>query len=196
MEALYKRARYMEEALDLSEEVQRREPMRLYLVRHGVSIGRAEFSGPDEDRPLTEKGRKDLSKLFQTMRRHEEPPGEIWTSPLVRAVQTAETLACYWAKNVPVKISRALMADVPPAVLLDEISKANPVTPLALVGHEPQLGLLLAHLTEGQESLSLPKGSVCRVRFRADDTPRGRFVCCHIPNVEKVIVELDELCSQ
>ena len=182
--------------MDLSEYSQGRESMRLYLVRHGSSVNRAEFPGLDEDRPLTEKGRKDLTKLFQTMRRHEDPPEEIWTSPLVRAVQTAEALVNFWARNVPVRVSRALLADVSPQTVLDEILRANPKTPLALVGHEPQLGLLLAKLTEGQEGLSLPKGSVCRVRFRTDETPQGRFVCCHVPNIEKVIVELDELCQR
>jgi len=167
--------------------------MRLYLVRHGAAVDRNEFTGPDEDRPLTTKGRWELFRLFRSLRGHEDPPEEIWTSPVVRAVQTAEICALQWGGDAPVKVSRALTSDTPFATLLDEIAKANPKSPLAVVGHEPQLGQLLTHLTGAKTALALPKGSMCRVRYRLEDQPPGRFTCLHVAGTDEVVVEFEKL---
>jgi phosphohistidine phosphatase len=167
--------------------------MRLYLVRHGMSVDRAEFAGPDEDRPLTAKGRRDLARLFRSLRGHEDPPEEIWTSPLVRTVQTAEICEMQWGEDAPIKVSRSLLFDAPVFALLDEIKSRNPKSPLALVGHEPQLGLLFTHLTGSKTELSLPKGSMCRIRYRPEEQPPGRFTCLHVAGREDVVVDFEKL---
>src|SRR5207247_2813001 len=67
--------------------------IRIYLVRHGIAVDPAEMGSlDDEARPLTGKGRKRFRRLARAFRDLGEPLDFIFTSPLVRAVQTAEIL--------------------------------------------------------------------------------------------------------
>jgi phosphohistidine phosphatase len=165
--------------------------MRLYLVRHGEAGSKRTYSGPDEERPLTHDGRCDLKHLLEDLSDEEDAPVEIWTSPLLRAVQTAEECAVLWG-GAEVRVTHALMPDQAPEAVLEEIDQANPDSPLALVGHEPQLGRLLRHLLQLDHDLTLPKGSVCRVRYRKQSSPPGKFARVHVPD-GKTITSLMEL---
>src|SRR5438309_12026701 len=68
--------------------------IRIYLVRHGIAVDPAEKGALDDySRPLTARGRRRFRRLARAFARLGEPPDFIFTSPLVRAVQTAEILA-------------------------------------------------------------------------------------------------------
>jgi len=66
--------------------------MILVLVRHAQAIEAAPGLA-DGDRWLTGKGRKTARKVGAWLAKPKRRPLAIWTSPLVRAVQTAEILA-------------------------------------------------------------------------------------------------------
>src|SRR5439155_1844546 len=65
--------------------------IRLYVVRHAPAVESG--AGPDAQRTLTGKGRKRFHKTARAFGRRGEKLDAIFTSPLVRAVQTAEILA-------------------------------------------------------------------------------------------------------
>ena len=67
--------------------------MKLYFVRHGESVANliGEFSNIDSVHPLTERGIEQAHILAGRLALHEEI--QIYTSPILRAVQTAEILA-------------------------------------------------------------------------------------------------------
>ncbi len=69
--------------------------MRLILVRHGETVWNAEFrvQGGNADTALSEKGLRQIGRLAQVMRC--EPIDLILSSPLQRAVTTAETIGQY-----------------------------------------------------------------------------------------------------
>lgn len=69
--------------------------MRLILVRHGETVWNAEFrvQGGNADTALSEKGLGQVQKLAEVMRG--EPIDLILSSPLSRAVITAESIARY-----------------------------------------------------------------------------------------------------
>jgi 2,3-bisphosphoglycerate-dependent phosphoglycerate mutase len=80
--------------------------MRLYFVRHGESEANVlrEVSNRDFKHPLTEKGREQswaLARSLQGM-----PVARLFTSPLMRAVETAEILT--EALGVPYELTDAL----------------------------------------------------------------------------------------
>ncbi len=80
--------------------------MRLYLVRHGESEANLlnQFSNRGYKHGLTDVGRRQALELAQRLR--DTHPSRIYTSPLMRAVQTAEILSqCLGA---PIKIAGAL----------------------------------------------------------------------------------------
>ncbi|MHB8417670.1 MAG: SixA phosphatase family protein [Myxococcales bacterium] len=123
--------------------------MRLALVRHADA--EPELAGPlglgDQARALTALGRDQardtarwLGELSQGGAR------QIWTSPLVRAVQTAEILDEVW-RGAPVAVAGALGTGQSLASQL-ELVAALPSTndASALVGHEPSLSQLAAEL--------------------------------------------------
>ncbi|MBV9099672.1 MAG: histidine phosphatase family protein [Candidatus Dormibacteraeota bacterium] len=64
---------------------------RVFLVRHAHAGDRERWTGPDEERPLSEKGRRQadaLAGLLET-----ERLDRVVSSPALRCVQTVEALA-------------------------------------------------------------------------------------------------------
>ena len=146
--------------------------MEIFLVRHGVAVDR-ESEGPDAFRPLTGKGRRRFHKTSKSFARLGCKLDLILTSPLVRAVQTAEILACE-AKHGEVAILEELDPKFEVGDLLKALRKrANGARSVALVGHEPQLSSVLAALAGVEaESLDLKKGGIVRLEAR-DPSQRG-----------------------
>ena len=136
--------------------------MRLYLVRHGIAVDDARV---DASRPLTNKGRKRLRKTAHALR---ERIDLILTSPLVRAVQSAEILAAE-VQHGEVLVLEELTPDHPIEALLRAVAKVAGKRPsVALVGHDPQLSGAVAALSGVEPAqVEFPKGAI--VRFDVDD---------------------------
>ena len=66
--------------------------MRLYFLRHGAADW-PDWTQPDDERPLTEAGRRELDQVGEFLARLEAAPNLILTSPLPRAAQTAAIAA-------------------------------------------------------------------------------------------------------
>jgi phosphohistidine phosphatase len=142
--------------------------IRLYLVRHGIALEREEHPEvPDDSRPLTAKGRRRFRRAARAFARLGEPIDMLFTSPLIRAAQTAEILAGA-LKQSEVFSLEALKPSVPPEQLLAELAKrAKGAQSIGLVGHDPQITLLLAQVGDvpkaEQSRLEFRKGAIVRV---------------------------------
>src|SRR5437867_59338 len=113
--------------------------MEILIIRHGEAVGEAPGLG-DAGRFLTEKGRKVTRRVAQWLaKRSKRRPVAIWTSPLVRSVQTAEILAEVAGLDGEVVACAELSPGRDPGDLLNLLTTQNPKGPLALVGHEPSL---------------------------------------------------------
>jgi len=120
--------------------------MQILIVRHGQAVDDAPGLG-DSGRWLTGKGRKVTRRVARWMtKRKGSRPAAIWTSPLVRAVQTAEIVAGAAELTDQVTVVPELSPGRDPADLLRLLSSHRGPEPLALVGHEPQLSLLITSL--------------------------------------------------
>ncbi len=123
--------------------------VRILLVRHGEAAAPEAF-GTDGLRGLTTAGRTSLRRLAARLSEGGHAPRWIYTSPLVRAVQSAEVLAAgaWYHDGLPVQIE--VLTELAPgegsSAELMERSLAAPDEPLALIGHEPGIRLLAAHL--------------------------------------------------
>lgn len=135
--------------------------MDLYVVRHAIAEERREGL-PDADRALTQKGVRRFRAHVEALSRLEVRFDEVLTSPWRRATETAELLAplCDAAPT-----AMDALAAPPGQALLDAIARAGRA--VAVVGHEPWLGELIAWLVLGQRELGrrfvLKKGSVARL---------------------------------
>jgi len=116
--------------------------MLLYLMRHGIAADLDALPGtPDAQRPLTEEGVKKTQAVARALARLEIAPQVVLTSPLTRAVQTAEIVVAEVGGRR--RTTPALTPGSPPDRLLAEVVKLGVDTVLC-TGHAPHLDLVLA----------------------------------------------------
>ncbi|HUJ25059.1 MAG TPA: phosphohistidine phosphatase SixA [Myxococcales bacterium] len=151
--------------------------IRVYLVRHGIALAPAERGElPDDDRPLTAKGRRRFRRAARAFARLGEPPDFIFTSPLIRAAQTAEILAGA-LKAAEVGVLEELRSGAPVGPLLAEVARrVKGDQSVALVGHDPQMSQLVAALGDVARAdlprVNFRKGAI--VRIDVGELPSGR----------------------
>lgn len=141
----------------------------LIVVRHAISEDREAFAAtgrPDDERPLTEKGRKRMKRGARGLRRLVSDVLLVATSPLARARQTAGIVAEAYG-GIPVVALPALLPGAPPEDLMTWLNGNPAEGPVAVVGHEPHLGEWVAWALTGRGRPVLPmrKGGACRLVF-------------------------------
>jgi phosphohistidine phosphatase len=142
-------------------------PCSLYLVRHAIAAERGDDWPDDDKRPLTERGIARFKEAVAGLTPLDVEIDEIFTSPLVRAKQTADLLAAGVKGKPSVKILEALSPGHSPTSLLAQLAKVAKRRRIALVGHEPGLGELAAHLIGAGRALPFKKGGVCRIEVES-----------------------------
>ncbi len=130
--------------------------MKLYLLRHGKADW-PNWDKPDDDRPLTDEGRKQLAAVAKMLARLEIAP-VILTSPLPRASQTAEIAGKHLREKIRVE---PLLRPGFDAGKLKKILQDFSGDSLMIVGHEPDLTRTIFQLTGGDAKL--PKAGVALV---------------------------------
>lgn len=147
--------------------------MRLLVIRHGLAGDREEFAftgRPDSERPLTKEGRVKMKRSAAGLAKIVPELDLIATSPLVRAVQTAEVVADAFG-GMDLTIVDELSPEHAPDDLLPWLRSHDPGTVIAAVGHDPHLGFLVGWLLTGRHEsfVELKKGAACMLAF--DDPP-------------------------
>lgn len=119
--------------------------MRIFLVRHGDADAEIPEGLGDEARALVAKARTSLSAHFAQLAERMGPVQLILTSPLVRTVQTAQLLSVAAQHEGPLRAHRSLLPDMPVGAV-DPVLSEHAEQNVALVGHQPSMGALAAHL--------------------------------------------------
>lgn len=138
-------------------------PFELYIVRHAIASERGPEWPDDGKRPLTERGVARFRQAVAGLQWMDARVEEVFTSPLVRARQTADLLASDLGGSALVKNLSTLAPGHTPAEVLSQLSSKARRHRVALVGHEPGLGELAAHLIGARRPLSFRKGGSCRI---------------------------------
>jgi phosphohistidine phosphatase len=138
--------------------------MKLYLVRHAAAVDKG-TAITEEHRYLTSEGRAFFRKTARTMLKRGLEPGLILTSPLVRAVQTAEILAQSLEYIGPLVVTDVLAPGFDVAGLEKLLAAYRNVDELVLVGHEPDLGGVAAALLASPAGISLKKGAAIKLKI-------------------------------
>ncbi len=138
-------------------------PCELYLVRHAIAADRGEDWPDDDKRPLTARGVARFRESVEGLRTLGVEVDEMFTSPLIRAKQTAELIASGLAGQPTVRTLDALAPGHAPGSVMAQLARAAKRRRIALVGHEPGLGELAAHLIGAGRALPFKKGGVCRI---------------------------------
>jgi len=117
--------------------------MKIYFLRHAHADW-PKWEDADDERPLTRKGRRQSRRVAKFLRRAGAAPEAVITSPLPRALQTAEIVA----KRLGVRLS--VECSLEPgfnekklAALMKKYAQGD----VMLVGHDPDFSALIEHLT-------------------------------------------------
>lgn len=156
-------------------------PCELYLIRHAIAAERGPEWPDDARRPLTERGIARFKDVVKGLRRLDVTVDEVFTSPLLRARQTADLLAAGVDGKPPVKVLDALAPGHTASAVVSGLAKAARRRRVALVGHEPDLGELAAHLIGAGRALPFKKGGVCRIDVGSLTTRRAGALIWFLP---------------
>ena len=137
--------------------------MQVHLLRHGVAEeGRLGLS--DAERALTPDGRKKLRQVLRTAIDAEVQPTLILTSPLKRAIQTAEIAKEVLGYKNEILRTKALTPGSNVEQVWDEIRVHRKETSLMLVGHNPLFENLTGYLLNCPSlKLDFKKGAFLRL---------------------------------
>lgn len=154
--------------------------MEIYLVRHGEAV--EQTTGIDDGgRWLTPKGRKTMVKAASRLRKCHVRPDLIITSPLTRAVQTAELLAAEVGSRAELRADACLATGGNVKQVLELIRSTKKADGLMLVGHEPLLGQVAAELLGRRLVQGLAKGSCLALELRGKADKPAEFLWYAVP---------------
>ncbi len=145
-------------------------PTLVDLLRHGEAAS----SHPDGDaaRPLSPRGVASIEAFARRFAALGSRPERVFTSPLLRARETAGLMCAALGGGLHPEILTELIPDAEPSDVVSAIAVEAPdATHLLLVGHQPLLGDLAGHLCDGT-SRSLHPGQLMRLEF--GDRPARR----------------------
>ena len=134
--------------------------IELYLLRHAHAGDPEAWTGPDETRPLSDKGEKQAERLGTFLAGVGFKPDAIVTSPKLRAALTAEIVARHLGIQISFddRLAGPCEVETLETLLRDA---GDPVRPV-VVGHDPDFSDVLAELS-GASRLPMPKGALARV---------------------------------
>lgn len=158
-------------------------PFELYLVRHAIAAERSTHRAGDDTRPLTARGVVRFKKAVAGLATLGAGIDEVFTSPLVRARQTAALLAAGLRGAPAVRVLDALAPGHAPPAVVAQLARAvrRRRRRIALVGHEPGLGELAAHLIGAGRPLPFRKGGICRIDMESLTSRRPGVLAWFLP---------------
>lgn len=148
--------------------------MQLLVIRHAIAEDRSEAARqglPDDQRRLTSKGRSRMRRGARGLAKLVGHADLAATSPLVRAVETTRIVAAAFGEPPVVQVD-----SLRPGGDRDEFREwlcSTHQRVVAVVGHEPDLGLLVGWLLTGRDDVALPlrKGGACLIDFKDPPAP-------------------------
>jgi phosphohistidine phosphatase len=164
--------------------------MDLYIIRHAIAEERDASRWPDDSqRPLTNRGRDRFLAVADLLGLIAPRVDVLLSSRYVRAWQTAELLTEH--AGWPAPIACPVLEGAPSETVCEALADAQREAFIALVGHEPCLGELVAYLLTGNEAgmeMEFKKGGAVCLRFPVAPSAAGGSLCwCLTPKLASAI---------
>ena len=142
---------------------------QLLVIRHAIAEDRKAFAKtgrPDTERPLTKEGRSEMTRAAKGLHRRVKSIDVLAASPLVRAAQTAAIVAKEYG-DMAVETVPALAPESAPAAFAGWLRTQHDAEVVAVVGHDPHLGMLVTWLMTGLEDshIEIEKGGACMLEI-------------------------------
>jgi phosphohistidine phosphatase len=160
--------------------------MKLYFFRHGHA---EDADGPEFDdfaRRLTVKGVERSGAAGRALLRLGVRPIRVFSSPRVRARQTADLLTEALGMSVSVRDELNFGFNV--EHVGDLIADLGAEEEVLFVGHEPDLSIVISMLVGGGE-IVLKKGGLARVDVSSREPLRGALIWLLSPSLLDALAE-------
>ena len=151
--------------------------MELYLMRHGIPVSGTGI--PDRMRALSPEGVRETERAAAGLAAIGTRFDRIFTSPLVRAAQTAAIVARAQPSPISAEELEELAGGVVPEAIFRALGCVPVTARILLVGHEPDMSGLAALLTGAPAGETIPfgRGSIARIDVdRLPPRDPGRLV--------------------
>lgn len=139
--------------------------VELFILRHGKAEART-MGTSDADRALTGQGREEIKKIGRWTVTMGYSFDVIATSPLKRAMETAEIIGLTTGQEYKIQVWDLLSPGGDIDALSKQIASAGMDGSILIVGHEPMLSIVISRVISGNAptSVILVKGSFARIK--------------------------------
>lgn len=149
--------------------------MRFYLLRHGIAAD----GTPDEERELTKEGVSNTRLTAQRLKQMGVRVDRLYSSPLLRARQTAEIVGAALGVNVEVRDEVGPGFSIHSVeTLMRDLDREDSVM---FVGHEPDFSTTITSLVGGR--VVMKKGGLARVDIISEQPLLGELVWLIAPKI-------------
>lgn len=150
--------------------------MRLYFLRHAHAEN---FAASDHDRRLTAEGIQAAHNTADTLKKLDILPVKIFSSPRVRALETAKIVGDTLGIEVEVNEAVNFGFDVDAVDAL--IQKTDRQSDLMFVGHEPTMSNTIQSISGAQ--IQMKKSGLARIDILTYAPLRGDLIWLVAPSV-------------
>jgi phosphohistidine phosphatase len=139
--------------------------MNLYLMRHANAGLRRDNPALDAKRGLIKEGKDQCMLMARVLSALKVPVDAVVSSPLKRALQTAQFVATELGYEARIEVSPALGLDASYADFQQLLAKYSDREAVLMVGHNPNCFQFLGRLITGNggASIRMRKGAIARV---------------------------------
>jgi phosphohistidine phosphatase len=155
--------------------------MQLIVIRHAIAEDAEAFAKtgrPDNERPLTKRGRRSMKQIAKALRREVKSIDVLAASPLVRAAQTADIVAKEYG-GISIETVPALEPERAPSALATWLRTERDANVVAVVGHGPHIDIVITWLISGVAGphVQIDKGGACLLDFERAPGARSAKLC-------------------
>jgi phosphohistidine phosphatase len=153
--------------------------MDIYIIRHGAAVELDNEIAEEGFRYLSQEGRKRTEEVAIKLKELHTHFDLILSSPLVRAVQTAEIIAAVLEYESEIKTAIEMKGGNSFVRFQQLLKRHSQNKSIAAIGHAPDVHHYMLNLLSRDSSLELKvhfhSSSVCKIRYDPK-SESGRFV--------------------
>jgi phosphohistidine phosphatase len=159
--------------------------MKLYFVRHGKASKQA---ASDAQRPLTDSGNRQITRAAQVLKRLGVAPAYVFSSPRLRAKQTADILGAALGTETTVEEAVNFDFDIDKARDLLACASSDDAE-ILFVDHNPSRSEVVQGVTGA--SVSMTTGGIACVQARPASLEHSRLLWLLTPKLAAAFTDGD-----
>lgn len=155
----------------------------LYIWRHGQAENQS-MTGRDADRRLVPKGRKEVQDVAYRVLSNNAQVQAIYSSPYVRARETAEILERVFKPAQGLEYWEELESGAEAPFVTEKLARLKPLpASVILVGHMPDLSRIANYfLGKSSDGISFEAGGVAKISLEKPAFAGGKLTWLLMPS--------------